>query len=304
MPLPLWRRVVGWLMLIVAVALAATLIACWAVAARMQDLPSLSTGSPGEGTTFAVLGSDSRENLPPQLQRQLGSAEAGGARADVVLLVRTGADGGPVTVSVARDLIVSDDAGNPRRLALMLRDGPDSVARALCRSLDVGVDHVLVVSVEGLVDVVDALGGLPVTLPHALRDDEAHLDLPAGSQLLDGVTTLGLARSRHPQELIEGRWVAASVVDGSVARATRSGQLFTGIAERFRDASLPAQGRAVWAGAGHVATDADLPELMSLARAAGDPVTLPLRGVGDFFAANETTATELDRLGLSGCEAR
>ena len=52
-------------------------------------------------------------------------------------------------------------------------------------------------SVQPLKRSVDALGGVEMCLDEPVQDDKAHIDLPAGCQVLDGVNALGYARARE-----------------------------------------------------------------------------------------------------------
>jgi LCP family protein required for cell wall assembly len=78
-----------------------------------------------------------------------------------------------------------------------LQHGPACSVRAVEALSDVHVHHFVELDFDGFADMVDALGGVGVCLPEALRDDDAHLDLPAGKQRVDGTDALALARTRH-----------------------------------------------------------------------------------------------------------
>jgi LCP family protein required for cell wall assembly len=67
------------------------------------------------------------------------------------------------------------------------------------------IDAVLVADLMGVIDVVDAMGGVDIKIPSAVRDDRypdpimgrIELYIPAGQQHLDGRLALAYARSRH-----------------------------------------------------------------------------------------------------------
>jgi LCP family protein required for cell wall assembly len=67
------------------------------------------------------------------------------------------------------------------------------------------IDGVLVVDLMGVIRVVDALGGVDITVPARVHDDRYPdpiygsivLDIPAGTQHMDGRIALAYARSRH-----------------------------------------------------------------------------------------------------------
>jgi len=67
------------------------------------------------------------------------------------------------------------------------------------------IDAVLIVDLEGVIRVVDAMGGIDIDVPEAVRDDNypdpvkggIRLRIAAGQQHFDGRTALAYARSRH-----------------------------------------------------------------------------------------------------------
>ncbi len=297
-----WGRRVGALLCwALALALTLALVAALALAARIGRVDA-TLPAPADGVTYLILGSDSREGLSPVLAKKLGDPEDKGDRADMAILVHVRPDGSSATVSLPRDLIVSDDDGNPQRLALSLLNGPDATARALCRSLDVGVSHVVVVRVTALVDIVDALGGITVTLPHALRDKGALLDLPAGTQRVDGLTALALARSRSPKELVDGKWVTLDAEEGARRRTAWTGRILREVTAGMLAAPPATQARAAWAAAAQVKIDRGtrIPDLVDLARAVDQPVPLPVTAVGDLAVIADGDEV-LREAGLLGC---
>ena len=56
-------------------------------------------------------------------------------------------------------------------------------------------DHV-VVEMTGVIGVVDAIGGVRMCLPEAVRGERVDLDLPKGEQRLDGYTAINFLRAR------------------------------------------------------------------------------------------------------------
>jgi len=81
-----------------------------------------------------------------------------------------------------------------------------AVEGAVAALTGVRVDGMVLVNLAGFVRLVNALGGLDITVPKALHDDNYPLedgsgwivlDIPAGHQHLDGRMALAYARSRH-----------------------------------------------------------------------------------------------------------
>ena len=80
-------------------------------------------------------------------------------------------------------------------------EGPGLLARTLDRNFGLDVDHYLAVSMNVFVDVVDALGGLDITLEEEIDgryayDQSERLYFPAGQNHLTGEQALTLARNR------------------------------------------------------------------------------------------------------------
>ncbi|MEU2350901.1 LCP family protein [Modestobacter sp. NPDC049651] len=237
---------------------------------------------PGPGTTWVVVGLDSRADLPAGTSSaQFGTTDqVPGERADVVLVVHRSGSGATTAFSVPRDLTIGG-GGRPRRLALTWLDGPQATVDALCR-LGIPTDHLATVDLAGFAAVVDAVGGVEVDVPEPVRDPGASLLLPrAGRQRVDGATALAMVRSRHPQHLVDGQW-ADAVVDPD-GRADEAGTVLSAVAQAGR-ASLRSPlrlQRLAWAGAGAVTVDegTSLTDLAGLART--DLAGVPVLPVGE-----------------------
>jgi LCP family protein required for cell wall assembly len=156
--------------------------------------------------TVLVLGSDSREVLTPEEQRELGTGNAEGDRTEVMALTRLDPSAEQVRVlSVPRDSLVTRCDGTEGRAnaayGIGERDeegaGATCVVETLRDWLGVRIDHVVKVDFRGFVDIVDALGGVSMHLEEPLQDQRANLDLEAGCARLDGADALAFVRARH-----------------------------------------------------------------------------------------------------------
>jgi LCP family protein required for cell wall assembly len=269
---------------LVALALVVTLAAA-DVALLVHRAPTVAVTTPGsgDGTAYLLLGSDSRGRLPEtDRERYADRHQASSERADLVMVLRTRRSGGAQLLSIPRDLYVGAGSGRPHRLGLALVDGPQAMVDSLCRDLGVGVDHVAILDFRGLIDLVDATGGVSVTTREPLRDNKSGLRLPrAGTQVLDGAQALAWVRSRQPEALRDGRWVP--VTDADRTRTAHAVEVIGQAADGLAD-PLAAQ-RAAWSVAPRVRRDADLGvvEMASLARhlrealAANRVGTVPVR---------------------------
>ena len=173
----------------------------------------------------------------------------------------------------------------------------------LCRSLAMPVDHVVVVNLRGFVTLVDAVGGVDVTLEHPLRDEHAHIDLPAGTQRLDGRTALGFVRSRQGEILVDGTWTADP--EGAAGRQRRGGEVFRALQGR-----LPRNPVTLYSLAWRTLPETSLSDGTSLLDLAGfrdlpgDFARIPVEGgrdADDWVATvNDQTRAALAETGLAG----
>ena len=153
--------------------------------------------------TVLVIGSDSR------------SADSNRGLSDVMRAVRVDFQGQRVTtLEFPRDLWVKIP-GIERNLKTDHQKlntafayggseyGPSLLARTLDLNFGLKADHYIVANMSLFVDVVDALGGLEVTLPpegidgRTATDRSARLVFPGGPQTLTGEQALTLARMRN-----------------------------------------------------------------------------------------------------------
>jgi LCP family protein required for cell wall assembly len=260
------------LLLVVALLTDAALIA-----SRVDRSPL--EARPGPGTTWVVVGLDSRAELPEgTTAAQFGSVDqVPGARADVVIVVHRGPDG-TTALSVPRDLVVGSGR-DVDRLAVRWLHGPQTVVDDLCR-IGIPTDHLVTVDLRGFAAVVDAAGGLDIDVPAPVRDPAAGLELlTAGRLHVDGITALALVRSRHPERLVDGQWVPAPV-DPS-GRAAAAGTVLSALVAAARPDPLhPVRlQRVAWAASGALTVDdgtsiADLVGLSGLQ--VGDVPVLPV----------------------------
>ena len=263
------------------------------------DLPA------GTGSTWVVLGLDSRADLPAGASASdFGTSDlVPGSRADVVLVLRE-TDQGLRVLSVPRDVAVRT-GGRPDRLALTWLDGPQTTVDALC-TLGIPTDHLVTVDLAGFAAVVDAAGGLTVDVPAPVRDPAAGLLLDtAGRQHVDGATALAMVRSRHPESLVDGAWTPAPVdPDG---RATAAGTVLSALASAARSTAWrPWRAQHVaWTASGALTVDSGTSsrELAALATEHVGPVEVlpvgPPRGGTVVRSATPETASAVEAAGLS-----
>lgn len=166
-------------------------------------LSILNDSTPKEPLNVLLLGSDTRAG------QGNGFGKVAGARSDTTMLVHINAARTDATViSFPRDLWVTvpectDEQGvhhgsyTAKFNAAFAFGGANCTIALISHLSGIPVHHVVIVDFKGFQAIIDALGGLPVCLPEAVDDKEAHIQLPAGQQTLTGKQALGLARARH-----------------------------------------------------------------------------------------------------------
>lgn len=149
------------------------------------------------GRTILLVGSDAREDLTPEERATLGTGSTEGRRTDTMLLLYIPPSGNSALVSLPRDSFVSIPGHGKNRLnAAYSFGGAPLLVETVEQSTGVRVDGYMEIGFLGLVEVVDALGGIEVCPPQPMKDKDAHIDIPAGCQNIDGVTALGYVRMR------------------------------------------------------------------------------------------------------------
>ena len=148
------------------------------------------------GTTYLVVGSDSRKDLSAEERKKLGTGGASGQRTDTIMLMHIGA-GPNLLMSIPRDSIVDIPGKGTNKInAAYAFGGPKLLIRTIEQNTGIKIDHYVEIGFGGFVDVVDAVGGIEICPTRKMKDKQANLDIDKGCQEADGVTALGYARSR------------------------------------------------------------------------------------------------------------
>lgn len=155
----------------------------------------------GKGTTWLLVGSDNRADLPPERQSELTTGgDVGGGRTDTIMLVHIPAltaNVPTVLVSVPRDSYVPIPGyGNDKINAAFSLGGPQLLVQTIEQATGIRLDHYIEIGFGGFADVVDAIGGVTMCLAEPIDDPLAGINLPAGCQRLDGRNALGYVRTR------------------------------------------------------------------------------------------------------------
>jgi len=196
---PLWRRVLRYALIGAACWLLLAFV-IFMISAQTQEGVSQRTEdalSPGgslvTGSTVLVLGSDQR----PKGTKEPGAAGAP-SRADSIMLLRVGF-GSVRKLSILRDSYAGPDVG---RINTAYASGGaagmiDTVERFMGNGLE--INHVIEVNFENFPELIDALGGVDITLDNCLKSDRfggKRLKLSKGEHHLSGREALRFARVR------------------------------------------------------------------------------------------------------------
>jgi LCP family protein required for cell wall assembly len=167
--------------------------------AALADYPD--RPAPGRGTTWLLVGSDSRQGLTPEQQAELTTGDdIGNGRTDTILVVHVpgfGSDTSTTMVSLPRDSYVDIPGhGEDKINAAFSIGGAPLLAQTVEEATGIRLDHYAEVGFEGFAAMVDAVGGVTMCPPEPVVDPLAGIDLPAGCQKLDGRNALGYVRTR------------------------------------------------------------------------------------------------------------
>jgi LCP family protein required for cell wall assembly len=126
------------------------------------------------------------------------------ARTDTMIVLHLPADRRKVTaINIPRDsrVRIPRCGSEPARTGMIDsafdRGGLTCAVKTVEMLTDVRIDHMIAVDFAGFERLVDALGGIEVTLARPVDDPKSKLRLPAGKSLLDGERALGYMRLRY-----------------------------------------------------------------------------------------------------------
>ena len=201
-----WGRIIASLLLVTVLLLIGAAVAVGVSTDRALRHTAALTDYPerpvaGSGTTWLLVGSDSRQDLTEAQQDELSTGgDIGDGRTDTILLVHLPAFGSdvPVTlVSIPRDSYVPIPGyGRDKINAAYSLGGAPLLTQTVEQATGLRMDHYAEIGFAGFAGVVDALGGVTMCPVEPIDDPLAGINLPAGCQNLSGRDALGYVRSR------------------------------------------------------------------------------------------------------------
>ncbi|KAF4405423.1 LCP family protein [Streptomyces lycii] len=218
------RRILLALLALVVLVLAGGLaLYIWA-GTQLRQTSALTgyAGRPAEskGTTWLLIGSDSRSGFTPEQREDLHVGGGGERNTDSLMLLHRGAHG-PYLISLPRDSYVPIPGhGRGKINSAYALGGPELLSRTVEEATGLRLDHYAEVDFLGFTEVVDALGGVRICLDEPLRDPRSGADFPAGCRTTDGTEALAFVRARYTDPA------------GDLGRAERQRQLIGALADK------------------------------------------------------------------------
>jgi LCP family protein required for cell wall assembly len=190
-------RVVAVLLVLALAWLVGVPAYAWSQVDRVDDAPAGKRPTNQPGQTFLLVGSDSRAGLTKAERKRLGTGSSAGQRTDTLMLLYVPPGGQPALISIPRDSYVNIPGNGKNKInAAFAFGGAKLLEQTVEQSTGLRVDGYLEIGFGGFVNVIDALDGIQMCLPKAIKDTDSHLNLPKGCQDLDGTTALGYVRMR------------------------------------------------------------------------------------------------------------
>jgi LCP family protein required for cell wall assembly len=178
----------------------------WGNVQRIDASPVGARPSASAGYDYVLVGSDSRQGLTTDQQKQLNTGtvqDAAGLRTDSIILVHVPSGAGkPALISLPRDsyLPIPGHGHNKINAAYSL-GGPKLLVRTIEQVTGLRLDGYVEIGFGGFASVVDSVGGVDICVARAMNDHYAGINLKAGCQSLDGRNALGYVRARYSDPL-------------------------------------------------------------------------------------------------------
>jgi LCP family protein required for cell wall assembly len=190
--------------------------------------------------------------------------------------------GKPALISVPRDSYVDiPKSGKNKINAAYAFGGPELLVQTVEQNTGLRMDGYMEIGFGGFVNIIDALGGIRMCLPNAIKDHDSHIDLRKGCQTLSGTEALGYVRMRKADPL------------GDLGRVQRQREMLAAVADKAASPATVLNPVRYWkfnlatAEAIKLGRDTTLPEALWLAYAmkrisggGGLTLTVPVSSTG------------------------
>lgn len=214
------------------------------------------TKDPGDPFYMLLLGIDKDEE---RAESKDYGEDYSAYRTDTIILARVDPRDKKVTlISIPRDTLVDMGTNGKQKINAAYSFGGAAYATKIVSEFaGVDISHYAEIDMDGFAKVVDAIGGVTVDLPVAVKDPKyTGLDLPAGKQKLDGKTAALLGRARHAYDSYGG---------GDFYRAANQRMLIGAVITKVMKGGASTIVPTVTTLSGYVTTDMDVTSIASLA---------------------------------------
>jgi LCP family protein required for cell wall assembly len=216
-------RIIGLIVLLFLLMLICVPLYAWSRINKVDAMPAGTRPADTPGTTYLLVGSDSRQGLSAAERKKLGTGSAVGQRTDTIMLMHVPKSGPTALISLPRDSYVPIPGHGKNKInaAFSFSDGgPKLLIQTVEGVTGLRVDHYVEIGFGGFASIIDSVGGVQMCLPKAMKDAKAHINLPKGCQQLDGTTALGYVRARYSDPL------------GDLGRVQRQRQMIGAVASK------------------------------------------------------------------------
>ncbi len=199
-----WVRAVLVLLVLWIVYLIAVPFFAWQKVDKVEFAPDGDRPADQPGTTYLMVGSDSRGDLSEEERKELGTGNAAGQRTDTIMILHTG-DGPNLLMSIPRDSRVAIPGhGDDEKInAAFAYGGPKLLTETIENETGIRIDHYVEIGFGGFVDLVDAVGGIEICPKQAIKDPPGQPEHQEG--LPGGRRRRGARLLAVPEDLRAGR---------------------------------------------------------------------------------------------------
>jgi LCP family protein required for cell wall assembly len=163
----------------------------------LEDRPSK---PPGNALNVLVVGTDRRSDVPTTgTAARAESWIPGAQRSDTLMILHVDADRrGAALISIPRDTWVNVPGHGMNKInAAFSLSGPSLAVATVEALTGVRIDHLAVVDWSGFEALIDAVGGITVTVPDTVTDSARDVTWTAGPHRLDGEQALAYVGQRY-----------------------------------------------------------------------------------------------------------
>ncbi len=145
--------------------------------------------SPEEPVTILVLGRDTRD------------VESDVGRADIIMLVHLNPERNTATLlSIPRDCLVEIPGYGEDKINAAYAYGKEELMiKTVSSFLGAEINHYIAVDFDGFVELIDAMGGIDITIDRPIIDTKSGANFSAGNHHLTGEQALAYTRSRSTE---------------------------------------------------------------------------------------------------------